>query len=173
MAFTYEFIDNGKSLGINFNGQGYTAGKNFIELIIPNLTENNVLKIRSNSAAQTEFDVNIATDTITGVGVGSTTATELRDALEAIFFLDDNVYWDNIEGDPSDNEELLDLINFNQSHTLDNVFSKVINHNLDRVVTVMLLDEDNIEFDAKVTHIDSNTIKINGQPPMNGICYIF
>lgn len=89
MAFTYEFIDNGKSLGINFNGQGYTAGKNLVELTIPNLTADDVLKIRSNSATPTEFEINIGVDTILGVGAGSSTATELRDALEAIFFLDE------------------------------------------------------------------------------------
>jgi len=90
MPFTYEFIDNGKSLGINFNGQGYTAGKNLVELTIPNLSDNNILKIRSNSATPTEFEVNIGVDTVIGVGSGSATATELRDALEAIFFLDDS-----------------------------------------------------------------------------------
>jgi len=112
MPFTYEFIDNGKSLGINFNDQGYTAGKNLVELTIPDLAENNVLKIRTNSARPTEFDINIGVDTILGVGAGSTTATELRDALELIFFLDDNgggggsVDWGDIEGDINTNPDL-------------------------------------------------------------------
>tara|TARA_R100001198_G_scaffold18867_1_gene9259 strand:+ start:237 stop:1793 length:1557 start_codon:yes stop_codon:yes gene_type:complete len=111
MPFTYEFIDNGKSLGINFNGQGYTAGKNLVELTIPNLSDNNILKIRSNSATPTEFQVNIGVDTITGVGAGSATATDLRDALEAIFFLDEggsggSVDWGNIEGDINNQTDL-------------------------------------------------------------------
>lgn len=90
MAFTYEFIDEGKSLGINFNGQGYTAGKNLVELTIPDLLENDILKIRSNSATPTEFIVKIGIDTVTGVGAGSTTATELKDSLKEIFFLDES-----------------------------------------------------------------------------------
>ena len=102
----FEFIDNGKSLGVNFNGQGYTAGKSAVELTIPDLAANNVLKIRSNSATPTEFVVYLDTDTVTGVGSGSTTATELRDALEAIFFLDDTVDWANIEGDINSNPDL-------------------------------------------------------------------
>ena len=88
MAFTYEFIDNGKSFNINFNGQQYTAGKNDVELIIPDSVANDVLDIRSNSATLTDLTVKIGVDTIIGVGAGSTTATELRDALEAIFFLE-------------------------------------------------------------------------------------
>ena len=90
MAFTYEFIDNGKSFNINFNGQQYTAGKNDVELIIPDSVANDVLDIRSNSARLTDLTVKIGVDTIIGVGAGSTTATELRDALEAIFFLDES-----------------------------------------------------------------------------------
>ena len=31
---TFEFIDNGKSFNINFNGQQYTAGKSAIELVV-------------------------------------------------------------------------------------------------------------------------------------------
>ena len=89
MAFNYEFIDEGKSLGINFNGQGYTAGKNLVELTIPNLSDNDILKIRSNSATPTEFIVKIGIDTVTGVGAGSTTATELKDSLKEIFFLNE------------------------------------------------------------------------------------
>ena len=91
MAFTYEFIDHGDSLEIKYNNQSYTAGKKLIELSIPNLTNDNVLKIRSNSATPTDFEVKIGIDTILGVGAGITTATELKDALRAIFFLDDAV----------------------------------------------------------------------------------
>jgi len=90
MAITFEFIDNGKSFNINFNDIQYTAGKNDVELIIPDITENNALEIRSNSAKFTNATVYLDTDNILGVGAGSTTATELRDALQAIFFLDEN-----------------------------------------------------------------------------------
>jgi len=86
---TFEFIDNGKSFNINFNNIQYTAGKNDVELIIPNATANDKLEIRSNSAQFTDVKVFFPDDTITGVGAGSTTATELRDALLAVFFLDD------------------------------------------------------------------------------------
>mgnify|MGYP003150266374 CR=1 FL=1 len=89
MAFTYEFIDHGDSLEIKYNNQSYTAGKKLIELSIPNLTNDNILKIRSNSATPTDFEVKIGTDTILGVGASSSTATELKDALRAIFFLDE------------------------------------------------------------------------------------
>ena len=89
MAITFEFIDNGKSFNINFNSIQYTAGKNDVELVIPDITENNELEIRSNSAKFTDVTVYLDTDTILGIGAGSTTATELRDALELIFFLDE------------------------------------------------------------------------------------
>jgi hypothetical protein len=90
MANTYEFIDEGKSLGIIWNDQSYTAGKNFVELSIPDINDDNILKIKSNSATPTSFDVKIGVDTITGVGSGSTTATELKDSLKEIFFLEDS-----------------------------------------------------------------------------------
>jgi len=86
---TFEFIDNGKSFNINFNNIQYTAGKNDVELVIADVTANDVLEIRSNSAQFTDVKVFFPDDTITGVGAGSTTATELRDALLAVFFLDD------------------------------------------------------------------------------------
>ena len=88
MAQTYEFIDNTKSFSIFYNNLEYTAGKNDVELVIPDATANNVLEIRSYSAKFTSIVVLLPDDTITGVGAGSTTATQLRDALEAIFFLD-------------------------------------------------------------------------------------
>ena len=86
---TFEFIDNGKSFNVNFNNIQYTAGKNDVELVVPDVTQNDVLEIRSNSAQMTDIKVYFPLDTITGVGAGSTTATQLRDALEAIFFLDE------------------------------------------------------------------------------------
>jgi hypothetical protein len=86
---TFEFIDNGKSFNINLNNIQYTAGKNDVEMVVPDVTKNDVLEIRSNSAQMTDMKVYFPLDTITGVGAGSTTATQLRDALEAIFFLDE------------------------------------------------------------------------------------
>ena len=86
---TFEFIDNGKSFNINFNNIQYTAGKNDVELVIGDVSANDVLEIRSSSAQMTDLKVFLPGDTITGVGAGSTTATQLRDALEAIFFLDE------------------------------------------------------------------------------------
>ena len=114
----------------------------------------------------------MGTDTIIGIGSEATTPTELYDLLEPLFFLEDSVTWENITGDPNDNQNLLDLINYTQAHDLNHVFSITINHGLDRLVQVLLLDEDNEEFEAKITHIDSNTININGAPPMDGVAYI-
>ena len=90
MANIFEFIDNGKSFNINFNNIEYTAGKNDVEMVVPDTSANDVLEIRSNSAKFTDVKVFFPDDTITGVGAGSTTATELRDALEVIFFLDES-----------------------------------------------------------------------------------
>ena len=90
MAVTYEFIDDGKSFVIKYKGQSYRAGKNDVELIIPNETNDNILKIRSNSAQLTDIEINLDEDTILGVGAGSTTATSLDSALGAIFFLDNS-----------------------------------------------------------------------------------
>jgi hypothetical protein len=86
----YEFIDNGKSFNINFKNQEYTAGKNDVELIVVDATLNDVLEIRSSSAKFTSIRVNLTTDTITGVGAGSSVASDLRDSLESIFFLDES-----------------------------------------------------------------------------------
>ena len=90
MANVYNFIDNGDSFTVERDGTQYTAGKNFVELLIEDSATNRYLEIRSNSASFTLLKVDLQTDTINGVGSGSTTATELRDALEAIFFLDDS-----------------------------------------------------------------------------------
>ena len=89
MAVTYEFIDDGKSFVIKYKGQSYRAGKNDVELIIPNETNDNILKIRSNSAQLTDIEINLDEDTVLGVGAGSTTATALDSALGAIFFLEE------------------------------------------------------------------------------------
>jgi len=90
MAVTYEFIDDVKSFVIKYKGQRYRAGKNDVELIVPNETNDNILKIRSNSAQLTDIEINLDEDTILGVGAGSTTATALDSALGAIFFLDES-----------------------------------------------------------------------------------
>lgn len=87
---TYQFIDNGLSFDIVFDNQLYSAGKGDVEFVIANFSENNELTIRSNSAKFNEFKVDLSEDTITGVGAGSSTATELKTALEAIFFLEDS-----------------------------------------------------------------------------------
>lgn len=94
MANVYNFIDNGDSFTVERDGTQYTAGKNFVELLIQDSATNRYLEIRSNSASFTSVKVDLQTDTINGVGSGSTTATELRDALEAIFFLDDSGIFD-------------------------------------------------------------------------------
>lgn len=86
----FQFIDNSKSLTIIVNNQEYTAAKNLIELIVKDNTVDEILEIRSNSSRPSSFIINLTKDTITGVGEGSTTATELRDALMAVFFLDKN-----------------------------------------------------------------------------------
>lgn len=91
MPTNYEFIDNGKSININFNNMEYTASKGDIELVVLDNVENKKLEIRSNTAQETDLIIDLNKDTVTGVGAGSTTATQLRDALEAIFFLDDNI----------------------------------------------------------------------------------
>ena len=90
MPESYNFIDNGNSFTIITNNFEYTAGKNDVELVVINPSVNKELQIRSNSAKFTEETINVDIDTILGVGAGSTTATQLRDALEAIFFLDEN-----------------------------------------------------------------------------------
>ena len=94
MSKTYTFTDNTNSFTIRVDNPEksveYTGGKNFCELHVSNVTENKYLAIRSNSAEFTEIIVNMDVDTILGIGAGSTTATELRDALlsSGIFFLD-------------------------------------------------------------------------------------
>ncbi len=93
MSKTYTFTDNTNSFTIRVDNPErsveYTGGKNFCELHVSDVTENKYLAIRSNSAEFTEIIVNMEVDTILGVGVGSTTATELRDTLlsSGIFFL--------------------------------------------------------------------------------------
>ena len=86
MPVTYEFIDDGKSFVIKYKGQSYRAAKNDVEIIIPNETNDNILKIRSNSAQLTDIEINLDEDTITGVGAGSTTATAFRHSTRGDFF---------------------------------------------------------------------------------------
>ena len=59
MPFTYEFIDNGDSIDINKDNVKYTAGKNLVELVIDNSTEDRYLEIRSNSAKFSSFVVDV------------------------------------------------------------------------------------------------------------------
>lgn len=92
MSKTYTFTDNTNSFTIRVDGSErsveYTGGKNFCELQVSDVTENKYLSIRSSSAEFTEIVVNLDIDTILGIGAGSTTATQLRDALlsSGIFF---------------------------------------------------------------------------------------
>jgi len=90
MAQTFNFVDNTKSVSIIYNNLEYTIAKNDVELFIPNVSDNNIVGIRSDSAKFKDIQVNVTDDTITGVGAGATTATELKDALQAIFFLDES-----------------------------------------------------------------------------------
>ena len=112
MSVTYEFIDDGKSFVIKYKGQSYRAAKNDVEIIIPNETNDNILKIRSNSAQLTDIEINLDEDTILGVGAGSTTATDLDTALGAIFFLDESgggggsSNWGQIGGDINNQTDL-------------------------------------------------------------------
>ena len=110
MPFTYEFIDNGDSININKDNVKYTAGKNLVELVIDDSTEDRYLEIRSNSAKFSSFVVDVTNDTITGVGSGSSTATQLMNALKAIFFLDESAKGGGVvvrgSTPPSDNSEL-------------------------------------------------------------------
>lgn len=123
----FEFIDNGKSFNINFSNQEYTAGKNDVELVVPDATANDVLEIRSNSASFTELKVFFPTDTITGVGAGSTTATELRDALKAVFFLD--------EGNTADGLDNIIVVNQdNVSTTLGGIIDSNKEYFLDGII---------------------------------------
>ena len=86
----YEFIDNTDSVSIIFKDQDLTVPKNEAEFLITNLTDDKILEIRSNSVPTSSLKIDLNTDTITGIGIGSTTATELKTALIAIFFLDES-----------------------------------------------------------------------------------
>jgi len=89
MANSYEFIDNGKSITIVKNNESKTLPKNSLDLFLDDNEPNKLIIVSSSSLGGEKYTVITGTDTITGVGSGSTTATELRDALEAIFFLDE------------------------------------------------------------------------------------
>jgi len=120
MAQTFNFVDNTKSVSIIYNNLEYTIAKNDVELFIPNVSENNIVGIRSHSAKFKDIKVNVTDDTITGVGTGSTTATELKDALQAVFFLDDlkESFDEYISTQTPQAEEdfYSDVINIDESH---------------------------------------------------------
>tara|TARA_R110002167_G_scaffold15473_1_gene61455 strand:+ start:281 stop:1051 length:771 start_codon:yes stop_codon:yes gene_type:complete len=86
----YNFTDNGKSVTIQIDIQSITIAKNVVDLVLVNDIDNKILEIRTNEYKYKDYEINLDTDTVTGVGAGSTTATELRDALLAIFFLDES-----------------------------------------------------------------------------------
>jgi len=85
----YNFTDNGKSVTIQIDIQSIVIAKNVVDLVLVNDIDDKILEIRTNEYKYKDYEINVDTDTITGVGAGSTTATELRDALLAIFFLDE------------------------------------------------------------------------------------
>ena len=86
---TFDFIDNNKSFTISYNNKKYTAAKSDVELQIDDETSDDKLTISSNSAKFTEINIIFPKDTITGIGAGSTTASQLHDALLELFFLED------------------------------------------------------------------------------------
>tara|TARA_R110000796_G_C14557824_1_gene434541 strand:- start:366 stop:1862 length:1497 start_codon:yes stop_codon:yes gene_type:complete len=85
----YNFTDNGKSVTIQIDIQSIVIAKNVVDLVLVNDIDDKILEIRTNEYKYKDYEINVDTDTITGVGAGSTTATQLRDALLAIFFLDE------------------------------------------------------------------------------------
>jgi len=89
---TFEFIDNGSSsITIVKNGLSTTLAKNTLDLVI-NTDSPDILLIESFATlGGISNRVTPSTDTIIGIGAGSTTPTELRDALEPIFFLGNSV----------------------------------------------------------------------------------
>ena len=97
MAFTYDFTDNGNSVTVKYNGLQDTFGKNSSRMVIPNDTDDDTLILATYAGNAAKTTIRFPDDTITGIGAGSTTATELRDALQAIFFLE--LVWGEITGD--------------------------------------------------------------------------
>lgn len=156
----YEFIDNGSSFTIKFNNKQYTAGKADVELIIQNTELDNELTIISNTAKFTQIKVLFPTDTIIGIGSGSTTATELHNALNAIFFLDESEL------------RTIRLSNI-PKYELTGVLTLAINHDLNRFVRVILIDENGDDFTANINRVNDNKVIISGIPPMYGYAYVF
>ena len=64
-----------------------TFSKNVLELILTDDEPNKLIIQTTQNSGNIRHVVNVGDDTIIGVGSGSTNATELRDALEPIFFL--------------------------------------------------------------------------------------
>ena len=74
MANSYEFIDNGKSITIVKNNESKTLPKNSLDLFLDDNEPNKLIIASSNSLGGEKYTVITGTDTITGVGSGSTTA---------------------------------------------------------------------------------------------------
>ena len=132
MAQTYNFVDNTKSFSIIYNNIEYTAAKNDVELVIPDASANNKLEIRSNSAKFTSIKIRLPDDTITGIGAGSTTAVQLRNALEAIFFLDPIEY------------ALGEYISTQVAQMDEDINSDIINvetHHKDKIINVLSIND--------------------------------
>ena len=171
---TFEFTTKTKSsvCSIN-NGFFFTFSHKLYSLSVVAL-DDTILRAMSTTQVEHNFNIDVDTDIIIidSVTFEGATAQQLYDSLETLFFLDETVNWWAIKGDVTLNSALTNYINYNQVHELNNVFSITINHGLDRLVQVLLLDEDNKEFEANITHVDSNTVMINGAPPMTGVAYI-
>jgi len=123
----YEFIDNGKSVTIKINDQSVTIAKNVVDLIIVDESINELLEIRTNEYKYKDYDINVTEDTITGVGSGSSTATQLKDALQAIFFLDEG-------GTSSGLQERIIVTQSNVSTTLGGVIDSTKEYFLDGII---------------------------------------
>lgn len=85
---TFEFIDNGKSVTIKINNQSITEAKNIVKIREVDNSIDEILVIKTTDYKYSEIRVDVTKDTITGVGAGSTTATELKDSLKELFFLE-------------------------------------------------------------------------------------
>ena len=87
----YEFINEGLSVTVNAGGVKDTIPKNQCRIkTAENVNENKILYINAASTGENLYTIDLSTDTITGLGSGSTTADELKAALLPIFFLDES-----------------------------------------------------------------------------------
>ena len=84
---TFQFTDNGSSTTISEDGRELTFSKNILEMIIDDSNPNTLIIQTTQNTGNIKYGINLSEDTVQGVGAGSTTAEELRDALESIFFL--------------------------------------------------------------------------------------